>query len=316
LNVPWFATFGNHDLLLQGTVAANKELSSFSIGNSRIVSLPPDFKNPELVTPAVSEIGPVKYPDFAEFPQTKITADQLRAFNTPATFASSHINAGGNPVGHGFTKENVENNTAYWCHDLENVRLISMDTVNPHGGWQGSIDEKQLNWIREKLLEAEDKYCVLLSHHPSPTLINDFAPSGQPRRIIRDELLQELYQHQNLIVWVAGHVHRHASGLHTRPDGSTFLEFTTASHIDWPQQSRVIEIVKEENGIAIASTVIDHAGHIDWQDKGLDHLTMAGISRSLALNDWQSRGSEGSLQVRHGNREDRNVVWRVSDPFL
>jgi hypothetical protein len=65
------------------------------------------------------------------------------------------------------------------CHDLENIRLISIDTVNPHGGWQGSIDEKQLNWIREKLLEAKDKYCVLLSHHPSPTLINDFAPAGQ-----------------------------------------------------------------------------------------------------------------------------------------
>ena len=315
LNVPWFATFGNHDLLLQGTVAASKELSDLSKGNLRIVSLPPDFKNPELVTPSVSEIGPVDYPDFTGFPKAQITADQQRAFNTPGTFAASHLNAGGNPAGHGFTKENVENNTAYWCKDLEKIRLISMDTVNPHGGWQGSIDEKQLNWIREKLTEAKDKYCVLLSHHPSPTLINDFAPSGKPRRVIKDELLQELYQHKNLIAWIAGHVHRHASGLHTRPDGSTFLEFTTASHIDWPQQSRVIEIVKEETGIAIASTVIDHAGHLDWQDKELDYLTMAGISRALSLNDWQRRDDFNPVLARHGNKEDRNVVWRVTDPF-
>jgi hypothetical protein len=295
-------------------VAANQELSNFSIGNSRIVSLPFDFKNPELVTPAVSEIGPVEYPDFSNFPTDQITADDQRAFNSPSTFANSHLNSEGKPIGHGFTKENVASNTAYWCHDLKNVRLISLDTVNPYGGWQGSIDEKQLIWIREKLLEAKDKYCILLSHHPSPTLINDFSPKGQPRRIIGDELLQELYQHKNLIVWIAGHVHRHASGIHTRQDGSTFLEVTTASHIDWPQQSRVIEIVKEENGIAIASTVIDHAGHVDWQNKDLDHLTMAGISRSLALNDWQIR-EEGTIQVRQGNREDRNVVWRVSDPF-
>jgi hypothetical protein len=239
----------------------------------------------------------------------------MRAFNTPGTFADAHIAAGGNPVGHGFTKENVQNNTAYWCHDLENIRMISMDTVNPHGGWQGSIDEKQLNWIKEKLIEAKDKYCVLLSHHPSPTLINDFAPKGSPRRVLRDELLQELYQHKNLIAWIAGHVHRHASGMHTRQDGSTFLEFTTASHIDWPQQSRVLEIVKEEKGIAIASTVIDHAGYLDWEDRELDYLSMAGISRCLSLNDWQRRDDFNPVLARHGNKEDRNVVWRVSDPF-
>jgi hypothetical protein len=104
--------------------------------------------------------------------------------------------------------------------------------------------EEATEW-REKLLEAKDKYCVLLSHHPSPTLVNDYAPTNAPRRVIRDELLKELYQHKNLIAWIAGHVHRHASGMHTREDGSTFLEFTTASHIDWPQQSRVLEIVKD-----------------------------------------------------------------------
>ena len=209
----------------------------------------------------------------------------------------------------------MANNTAYWIHDLENIRLISIDTVNPHGGWQGSIDEKQLIWIREKLIEAKNKYCVLLSHHPSPTLVNDYAPENAPRRVIRDELLKELYQHKNLIAWIAGHVHRHASGMHTREDGSTFLEFTTASHIDWPQQSRVLEIVKEENSIAIASTVIDHHGHLDWQGKDLDYLTMAGISRALSLNDWQRRDDFNPVLARQGNKEDRNVVWRVSDPF-
>jgi hypothetical protein len=265
--------------------------------------------------PAIAEIGPANYLETKDFASSTISADKMRVFNSPGTFAKAHISAGGNPVGHGFTNENVVNNTAYWIHDLENIRLISIDTVNPHGGWQGSIDEKQLIWIREKLLEAQNKYCVLLSHHPSPTLVNDYAPENAPRRVIRDELLKELYQHKNLIAWIAGHVHRHASGIHTREDGSTFLEFTTASHIDWPQQSRVLEIVKEENAIAIASTVIDHQGHLDWQGKDLDYLTMAGISRVLSLNDWQRRDDFNPVLARQGNKEDRNVVWRVSDPF-
>ena len=108
---------------------------------------------------------------------------------------------------------------------------------------------------------------------------------------------------------------RSASGIHTRSDGSTFLELTTASHIDWPQQARILEIVKEDKQIAIASTVIDHLGHLDWQDRELDYLTMAGISRALSLNDWQRRDDFNPVLARHGNKEDRNIVWRVSDPF-
>ena len=315
LKFPWFATYGNHDQLLQGTVAPDEELNNLTIGDERIVGLPENFKSPEVIIPAVAEIGPVNYPHTKDSPRVKITPDQLRAFNTPGTFAKSHIELGGKPTGHGFTAENVEKNTAYWFKDLENVRLISIDTVNPYGGWQGSIDEIQLNWISQTLKQAQDKYCILLSHHPSPTLINGYAPPNQPRRILGEEFLQELYKHKNLIVWIAGHVHRHASGIHTRSDGSTFLELTTASHIDWPQQARILEIVKEDKQIAIASTVIDHLGHLDWQDRELDYLTMAGISRALSLNDWQRRDDFNPVLARHGNKEDRNIVWRVSDPF-
>jgi metallophosphoesterase (TIGR03767 family) len=315
LKFPWFATYGNHDQLLQGTVAPDEDLNNLTIGNERIVGLPENFKNPEVIIPAVAEVGPVKYPHTKESPRVKITADQERAFNTPGTFAKAHLDLGGNPNGHGFNQENVNNNTAYWYKDLENVRLISMDTVNPHGGWQGSIDEIQFSWIKSKLGEAKEKYCILLSHHPSPTLINGYAPSSKPRRILKDELLKELYKHKNLIAWIAGHVHRHASGIHTRSDGSTFLELTTASHIDWPQQSRILEFVKEEGQIAIGSTVIDHAGDLNWHDKELNYKAMAGISRSLALNDWQRRDGFNPVLARHGNKEDRNIVWRVSDPF-
>lgn len=315
LNFPWLATYGNHDQLLQGTVTPDDYLNQLTIGDKRILGLAEALQKPEIILPAVAEIGPTSYPHTDDSPTTTITPDQMRAFNTPGTFAKAHIDAGGHPTGHGFEQENVNNNTAYWFKDLENVRLISMDTVNPHSGWQGSIDEKQLSWIRETLLAAKDKYCILLSHHPSPTLINDYVPANQPRRVLKEELLKELYQHKNLIAWIAGHVHRHAAGFHTRDDGSTFLELTTASHIDWPQQARVIEIVKEQNGIAIASTVIDHEGDIEWQNKELDYLTMAGISRSLSLNDWQRRDEFNPVLARHGQREDRNIVWRVTDPF-
>lgn len=61
LNVPWFATFGNHDQLLQGTVAPNQDLHDLSIGDKRVTKLPEDFSDPDSILPAIAEIGPAKY---------------------------------------------------------------------------------------------------------------------------------------------------------------------------------------------------------------------------------------------------------------
>ena len=43
LDVPWFATYGNHDQLLQGTVAPDDDLNQLTIGNQRIVGLAKNF---------------------------------------------------------------------------------------------------------------------------------------------------------------------------------------------------------------------------------------------------------------------------------
>lgn len=310
LKFPWFATYGNHDRLLQGTVAPDEKLNELSIGNKRITGLPEDFKVPD-IKPSVGEIGPVWYPHNDKSPRIEITPDERRAFNNASEFAKAHLPSGG----HGFTEWNVQSDRAYWHKELENVVLVSLDTVNPWGGWQGSLDEVQLNWLDEKLTQYKDKYVLMLSHHPSVTLINDYAPDGKPRRVLRDELFTILDKHKNLIAWIAGHVHLHAALEHKRSDGSTFIEFTTASQIDWPQQGRIVEIIKEAGAIAIASTVIDHAGRVDWQGQELDHLTMAGISRALSLNDWQRRDDFNPVHRREGENATRNVIWRVSDPF-
>jgi hypothetical protein len=88
---------------------------------------------------------------------------------------------------------------------------------------------------------------------------------------------------------------------------------TTASHVDWPQQARIIELAEDvdHGGLVIACTVIDHAGLIDPRDGDLAEVTtLAGWSRELAANDWQhpATGSEGTLPDGRGSREDRNVL--------
>jgi metallophosphoesterase (TIGR03767 family) len=312
LKKPWYAIYGNHDLLLQGTVAASAELVELATGDERIVGLPTDFDVPA-IKPSFAEVGPVWYLHNETSPRAKITSDKKRAFNDASEFAKAHLKTGG----HGFTQWNVENNRAYWTKDINDLTLISMDTVNPWGGWQGSIDEAQLNWIRDLLIKNKDRYVVLLSHHPAFTWINDFSPPGAPRRVLANELMQLLDKHKNVIAWIAGHVHYHWAQFLDRNDGSKILHITTSSQVDWPQQGRIIEIVKEDDGqIAIAATAIDHKGDIDWHGKELNYLTMAGISRSLAGNDWQYRDDAFARPSEEYETSVKNVVWRITDPFI
>ena len=258
------------------------------------------------------EVGPAVYPGVDHMETNEVTADPRRALVKMQDWVNVHTNCGHD---HGLDAEQPE--TSYWYRNIgSEVRLIALDTVNRFGGWQGCLHREQFNWLSQMLDESKDKYVVLTSHHPLENLFNGYVPEEESAPALEEEVRRLLEKHPNVILWFSGHVHDHKITQSRTSDGShAFWEIRTGSHIDWPQQSRVLEIVKEENAIAIASTVIDHEGHLDWQGKDLDYLTMAGISRALSLNDWQRRDDFNPVLARHGNKEDRNVVWRVSDPF-
>lgn len=303
VGVPWFGVHGNHDGLLQGVVVPDPALDALATGARRVVDLAPG-QTPLVIPEAVAEIGPARYTHRSDSPTEPVRPDSARALVVPGQFAAaqSAAGAGGTP-GPGNS----------WSADIGEVRLVAIDTVNPHGGWQGSIDEAQLDWLDRRLAEAAGGYVVLTSHHPSWTLVNGYAPAGAGRRVLADELLRLLLRHTGVVAWVAGHVHAHTSLWHPRPPalGPTggFWEITTASLIDWPQQGRVLELVREPGGLALASTVLDHLGAPGSLD---DPLALAGLSRTLAVNDYRARG--GLLSRAAGRPQDRDAVWRMPDP--
>ncbi len=188
-----------------------------------------------------------------------------------------------------------------------------LDTVDPHGGWQGSLDLAQLSWLQSQLAAADGRLVVLFSHHPVETMVNDRAPAGQ-RRVLGDELTQMLLQHPCVVLWVNGHTHRHRVTPVCRPDGEIgFWQVTTASHIDWPQQSRVVELLEAPDGtLAIACTVFDTAAPAQPAPGRDDPLTLASLSRELAANDWQTRDAiADECGSGAGRPEDRNVILTI-----
>ncbi len=189
-----------------------------------------------------------------------------------------------------------------------------LDTVNHHGGWQGSIDATQLSWLEAELAAHAARPVVLFSHHPLETLVNDTRPPGADRRVLAGELREVLLAHPCVVAWLNGHTHVHSVTAISDGAGHGFWQITTASHIDWPQQARIVEFLSAGPGLAIACTVIDSAAAVSYRGS-VEPADLAALARELAANDWQVRElitPEGGAGA--GTIADRNVVLAIDWP--
>ena len=73
-----------------------------------------------------------------------------------------------------------------------------------------------------------------------------------------------------------GHRHLHRVKAHPHPGGKGggFWEITTASIIDWPSQTRAVEIIRHSDGtLELVCTLLDHQGEAG---------SLAALHRDLA----------------------------------
>ena len=311
--VPWLSVYGNHDNQLQGTIPASADLEGIATGHHKIITPPENLDPPDVLTRLEdAEVGALA--ELAGGSAMTVTPDPGRRLVSKAQHLSAHLDSEGRPEGHGYRPENLVAGICYYAYDVgERVRVIVLDTVDPHGGWQGSLDPAQLTWLQFQLAAAENRLVVLFSHHPLETMVNNRAPAGH-RRVLGDELRAVLVEHPCVVLWVNGHTHRHRVTPVCRPDGAIgFWQVTTASHIDWPQQSRVVELLEAPDGtVTIACTVFDTAAAVEPTPGGDDPLTLASLSRELSANDWQTRDAIAAENASGAGRpEDRNVILTI-----
>ena len=315
----WFAIHGNHDAMLQGTVRPNQETQDFVTGNQKLNAII-DGASIEAVFAPFSEVGPASYPPVELMTTVEVTPDASRRFVAMDDWVNTHLEC---EHDHGLSHGTK---VAYWTRDFGDVRVIALDTVNEWSGWQGCIDRAQFVWLQDVLDDSKDKYVVLTSHHPLTDLFNGYAPEGVEAPALEAEVRELLGEYPNIVLWVAGHVHDHNIGFATAPNGEHgFWQIRTGSHMDWPQQSRVIEIAKTTDGrIAIGTVVFNHAGTAVLNLNELanageqelkDPLFLAGVSRILSANDWQRFDGSSSLEVLEGKPTDRNAWLWLPDPL-
>jgi metallophosphoesterase (TIGR03767 family) len=267
---------GNHAGLVQGNWPANDTLRAQAVGGTKSTT---------------KGDRPVK-------------ADPDRRLLDRAQWVEEHFTTAGTPLGHGFTAENRAKKTAYYTFDRGVVRFIVLDTVSGFGD-KGALDAMQLAWLKKVLDRSRRKLVVVASHHP----LSSFEDTTLAGRIART-----LTGCPNVVAWVNGHTHTNHIWAHPhREKGEVvggFWEINTASHIDWPQQSRLLEIADNRDGtVSIFTTMVDHGGALAFEGDLTDPTQLAGLSRELAANDWQERENH-----RRGPRNARNVELLVPAP--
>jgi metallophosphoesterase (TIGR03767 family) len=310
LGIPWYTALGNHDPLAQGNFPSTMQLNTVAVGPLKMISPPTGVSQADVLDALRGN-----YADFvAAFAATphvrQVTPDPDRRLLQRAAVVEEHFTTTGAPVGHGFTETNRADGTAYYTFDRGLLRFVVLDTVNPNGEANGSLDQTQFAWLQEQLQAAAGRLVVVVSHHTASTMDNPLVGTGgdpEPR-VLGDEVVSELLAHRNVIAWVNGHTHSNNVWAHQREGGGGFWEINTASHIDWPQQARLIEVTDNRDGtLSIFATMVDHGAPLFGNLDG--PMGLAALARELAANDWQERDVD-----RRGTRNDRNVELLVNAP--
>ncbi|RVW05133.1 TIGR03767 family metallophosphoesterase [Rhodococcus xishaensis] len=311
LNTKWYCVFGNHDDAVQGTLPNGISFFEDMYTGSKKFEVPDSANQSAQMSSAMSS-DPTDLLNLLSAITTRprtVTPDERRKPFTPREFIAAHLdpaNTGPGPVGHGFAPEAAESGIGYYSFEIApGVIGISMDSTNRAGFVDGSLGEEQFEWIEQTLLagsskyyetdgslvtqDRTDTYFVLFSHHTSTSMANTRPDPERPQepRIKGAQLVDLLHRFPNVLAWVNGHTHenRITPQVGQTPEQS-FWEINTASHIDFPQQGRIIEVVDNEDGtVSLLTTLFeaDSPYQVDYDD--FSPLGLASMYREFSFND-------------------------------
>ena len=335
LDVPWFSVYGNHDCNVQGNAARSNALDEVFTGDRKMTALPAGVGGIEFVLRVMFDSeGILRDLRSGAIPSRRVSADPDRRTATVDDWLDGHLTS---PTGsHGYHPDDAAEGRLYYEFDLApGVVGIGLDTTNHAGGPNGSggsVGAGQLAWLEERLAAHHqhhlapdgsevrsgggDRLVVLFSHHTSGTMDATDPDPAHPaeRRILGPELVATILRYPNVVAWVNGHTHTNELAAHRRTDGPPggFWEITTASHVDWPQQARVVEIVDNRDGtLSLFGTMIEHAAPAVVDPQATDPVGLAGLARELGAND-----ASANPAAKAGDLLARNVELVLPSPFV
>ncbi len=299
-DLPWYVALGNHDKMIMGWLGEDDSnqvadpTGDTTKGMSAAViptCLAAPFFETEPANPSRCYMPPNSY-----FTDLNMVPDPDREFLRGEEFLSFFFDTQSIPDGHGLTQKNIDEGHTYYAAEgiLPHVpsTLVVLDTTN-YVDDGGMIDTPQLEWLETALTEAEEKGHIIIvaSHHPAWAIDEN-----------QEALIATLHDHPNVVLHIAGHTHNNRITPRPAPDGLAlehgYWEIQTSSLIDWPQQTRLIEIVDNWDGTgSIYATMLNYQIPMD--------MPVVEGGRYYSLYDVQEGngelGTEGDPQDRNAN---------------
>ena len=225
----------------------------------------------------------------------QVTADPA-AGSPPRRDRRGALTTTGTPVGHGFTESNRADGTAYYTFDRGLLRFVVLDTVNPNGEADGSLDADPVRLAGASSGRRPAEWSWSPVTTPLSSMDNPLVGTGGPRQ------------------------RRRATGSRRRGEGAAALpprrssprSAVTHRNQVWARRTRTapaasgrstppltstgrsspgcIEVTDNRDGtLWIFATMLDHSGPVAYGGRTADPLVLAGLARELAANDWQQR---------------------------
>ncbi|MFJ2237056.1 TIGR03767 family metallophosphoesterase [Streptomyces sp. NPDC087859] len=318
LNLPWYSTVGNHDSMPLGCYASHGDswLTEYAVGGKKLMSLP--AAEAKKLQDAIKKAKDPRGVGFRDLLKThtrdmrSVTPDELRAPFTPREYVRAHLDPayrGLGPVGHGYSTANLDAGTQYYSFRIaEDVIGISLDTTDAGGHYEGSVGTAQMKWLDRTLKDNKDSYAVVFSHHTSKSMDNTRPDPARPgeRRHTGAEVVTLLGRHRNVLAWVNGHIHRNEITPHAVGNGRSFWEISTASHVDYPQLARVVELVDNKDGtISLFTTCVESSAPHRTDFADLSQTGLSALYRELSYN---APGGRTDLAGTTGDRNTELVL--------
>ena len=317
--IPWYQTLGNHDHFWLGSFPVDdgprKDLRQSYITGEVFAAGDP-LANPANITRSdyymgvldgSTPYGDIKYAgpvaDFKSPP--KVVADPGRRSLLKTEWMKEFMTTTSNPAGHGFNPTDADKGFA--CYSFMPkpafpLKVIVLDDTqreddgSPDIHGHGFLDPARWDWLKKELAagDAAGQLMIIAAHGPIGVEVT--APDSEmgwwldPKNAVTlPDLIAELQNHPNLILWISGHRHLNTVKAFLSPDPVNapekgFWQVETSSLRDFPQQFRTFEIyLNSDSTLSIVTTDVNPA---------VKDGTPAATSRVYAIAEEQIIGAK------------------------
>jgi len=248
-------------------------------------------------------IGDVVGDDLSLYPEIRTLTGELHG---PARFLPGNhdLDYDATTSEHSFDTFRAQLAPEYYSYDVGKVHVVALNTVEypmPTGGYNGALDERQLEWLRNDIAQVpQDRLIVLAAHIP----LLSYADQASGTHSV--DQVREIYQllEGREAVAVAGHTH----SIENMREGDLMAGWRDLFGIDGLPFTHIT--AGAISGDWFSGELLDEGYPSAIQrDGGLPGVLTLDIKNTTFREEFVVRGQDPSLQMALGLNTPRYRAW-------